>query len=181
MFPARTQCGSSAQCGPHSIPPASLASLSVSKSALLSPVTCRLSLATTDTPAWLVQPLARAAPITCRVCPSSPERRAHQDQREQGQAGHSEPPAPTHLTQGHPIVDLPDPLSKTSDPTPLPAARTTQLRSPRPRLPRPAAVVPQGGASHRRVLALASSKGQGSCRGETSCHCVTNSRRYGSL
>lgn len=104
--------------------------LSVSNSALcrLSPVTCRC-LSYYRHARWLALPLSRTAPITCRVCPSSPQRRAHREQGQQGQAGHSAPPVLTHPAQGHPIVDLPDPLPKTSDPTQL-LARNTQLRDP---------------------------------------------------
>lgn len=130
---------------------------------------CRLSpvavSATTDTPAGSPYPLPapRLSPVASAP-PSSPERRAHQQQGEQGQAGHSAPPVLTHPTQGHPIVDLPDPLPKTSDPTQL-LARNTQLRDP----PRrgPPSVLPSSHSGTRTtsieacLLALASSKGPG--------------------
>lgn len=135
---------------------------------LLRSVACHLSLvsATTDTPAGSPYPLPapRLSPVASAP-PSSPERRAHQQQGEQGQAGHSAPPVLTHPTQGHPIVDLPDPLPKTSDPTQL-LARNTQLRGPPSR---PPSVLPSSHSGTRTTTSIkawaclhfASSKGPG--------------------
>lgn len=164
---ASTQCGSSGLVRSAFHPtPASLASLSVSK--LYGSIACHLSLvsATTDTPAGSPYPLPapRLSPVASAP-PSSPERRAHQQQGEQGQPGHSAPPVLTHPTQGHPIVDLPDPLPKTSDPTQL-LARNTQLRGPPSR---PPSVLPSSHSGTRTTTSIeawaclhfASSKGPG--------------------
>lgn len=126
-------------------------------------------------------PLTRTAPITCRVCPSSPRKEGPiKSLRTDTQGERARASGPLRASRldasptrtGHPIVDLPDPLSKTSDPTPLlsrniaskaPGARVPTVQGP----PVLRSVVPQGRLlTHRRVPDClhfaACSKGQGS-------------------